>query len=131
MRSTTKATVEKARKLRRAMTQPEVMLWQHLRAYPHGLKFRRQHPIGPYVADFYCPTAGLIVEVDGSHHDVETIAERDAARDAFLAGRGILVLRVPAKELYDDLGAVLAGIHSQAETSPSTSPSPAATGRID
>ena len=110
MRATTKATVEKARRLRRQMTQPEVMLWQHLRAHPSALKFRRQHPIGPYVADFYCPSAKLVIEIDGAAHDVEAVALRDEKRDVFLASRGVAVLRIPASEVYVDLEAVLAGI---------------------
>ena len=55
MRQTTKATVAKARALRRTMSRPEARLWQVLRTRPGGFKFRRQHPAGPYIIDFYCP----------------------------------------------------------------------------
>ena len=65
MRSTTKATVEKARALRPEMSPPEAALWQVLRTRPEGVKFRRQHPVGPFVVDFYCPSAKLVVEIDG------------------------------------------------------------------
>ena len=58
-------TVLNARTLRRAMTRPEVLLWQVLRERPNGLRFRRQHPVGPFVLDFYCPAARLAIEVDG------------------------------------------------------------------
>ena len=58
MRQTSKATVKKARGLRREMSLPEVMLWQHLRGRPGGVKFRRQHPVGIYVADFMRPMRG-------------------------------------------------------------------------
>ena len=57
-----------ARKLRRKMTLPEVILWHWLRQRPEGLKFRRQHPTGPYVLDFFCSDARLAIEVDGEAH---------------------------------------------------------------
>src|SRR4051794_27024263 len=65
MRGTTKKTVEKARRLRREMSRPEARLWPVLRTRPEGFKFRRQHPVGPYVLDFYRPGAKLAIEVDG------------------------------------------------------------------
>src|SRR3954469_10158826 len=64
-------TFKRARALRRAMTLPEVLLWQALRGgQVGGLRFRRQHPIGHYVLDFYCPALRLAVEVDGAAHDI-------------------------------------------------------------
>ena len=68
MRGTSKATVAKARALRRVMSPPEARLWQVLRTRPEGLKFRRQHPVGPFVLDFYCADARLGIEVDGEVH---------------------------------------------------------------
>ena len=103
MRATTKRTVAKARTLRRVMSQPEARLWQYLRARPDGLKFRRQHPVGAYVLDFYCPAAKLAIEVDGESHGFAGRAERDAARDRWLRERGIDTLRIPASELYGDI----------------------------
>lgn len=98
-------TVATARRLRRTMTLPEVILWSHLRRNRLGkLRFRRQHPVGPYVLDFYCSEAGLCVEVDGAAHDNPQAAARDARRDLWLADHGIRVLRLPAAEiLRDDL----------------------------
>jgi very-short-patch-repair endonuclease len=61
--------------------------------------FRRQHPIGPYVVDFYCATARLAIEIDGISHDMGTRPARDIDRDAWLAARGVTVLRIPAREL--------------------------------
>jgi very-short-patch-repair endonuclease len=61
-------TTRNARNLRRKMTLPEVILWQWLRQRPDGLKFRRQHPTGPYVLDFFCSDARLAIEVDGEAH---------------------------------------------------------------
>lgn len=80
-----------ARNLRREMTDAEVRLWQELRDRRlDGLKFRRQVPVGVYVADFLCAEAGLIVELDGSQH---ADCARDKVRDAELARRGFRVLR--------------------------------------
>ena len=79
-----------ARKLRSATTDAEHRLWQHLRAGRlNGLKFRRQHPIPPYVADFYCDALKLVIEIDGSQHTAET----DAARTRTLESHGLTVLR--------------------------------------
>ena len=93
-------TVERARRLRREMTLPEVVLWSRLRrAGLDGLRFRRQHPLGPYVLDFFCAEARLAVEVDGMAHDSPGRAEADALRTAWLAGQGIAVLRLPARDV--------------------------------
>jgi very-short-patch-repair endonuclease len=96
----------KARTLRRGMTLPEVLLWQELRKRS-DVRFRRQHPAGPYVLDFYCATAKLCVEVDGEVHARGTQPARDARRDGWLAAQGVRVLRVPADEVLRDLDAVL------------------------
>ena len=101
-RATTAATVQRAKRLRREMSLPEVMLWQILRTRPEGLKFRRQHPIGPYVADFYYPSAKTIIEVDGIVHGMGDRAARDDARDRFLAEKGLRILRIPASEVLGD-----------------------------
>ena len=89
-----------ARKLRRETSLPEGMLWKRLRLLKaNGLRFRRQHPIGPYVLDFYCDGAKLAVEVDGAHHTEDERIQRDAERDAWCAARGIETLRIPAPEV--------------------------------
>ena len=83
-------TLDKARQLRRGMTDAERALWYHLRAGRlDGLKFRRQHPIPPYVVDFYCDAARLVIELDGSQHT----QERDLHRTRFLESKGLTVLR--------------------------------------
>lgn len=112
-------TVARARTLRAQMTLPEVALWQALRQRPAGHKFRRQHPSGPYVADFYCHDLRLIIEVDGEAHDMGDRPERDARRDAHFADRGLNVLRFPAKVVLADIEAVVATIVSQ---SPAATP---------
>lgn len=107
MRQTTGATVAKARKLRRLMSPPEARLWQILRARPAQLKFRRQHPVGPYVADFYCPRKRLIIEVDGMAHEMGDNPQRDERRDEWLRERGYRIVRIPAVEVKRDVEAVL------------------------
>lgn len=105
-------TVETARRLRRTMTAPEVTLWQWLRTRPGGFKFRRQHPIGRYVADFYCPTVRLAIEVDGEAHGRGAAPQSDAQRDGWMEARGLRVMRVTANDvqrrLNDTTVAILA-----------------------
>jgi very-short-patch-repair endonuclease len=99
-------TVEKARQLRRQLTAPEVKLWQWLRGRPGGLKFRRQHPIGPYVLDFYHAATKLAIEVDGEAHNRGDHPERDAMRDAWLSEQGLRTLRIPAIDVMREFEAV-------------------------
>ena len=76
------------------MTKAEAPFWEQVRADRlNGFKFKRQVPIGPYIADFICTSARLIVELDGPWHDGERSDARDAVRDAFLLGQGYAVLR--------------------------------------
>ena len=93
-------TIANARRLRRALSPPEARLWSRLRQRTAGLPaFRRQHPIGPYVLDFYCAKARLAIEIDGMSHDVGNRPERDHHRDAWLEARGVTMMRIPAGEL--------------------------------
>jgi very-short-patch-repair endonuclease len=103
-------SIDKARKLRREMSLPEGLLWRELRARPGGLKFRRQHPSGAYVLDFFCNDPRLAIEIDGESHGMGDRPARDAARDAWFAKAGIATLRIPAREVLADLGAVVQGI---------------------
>lgn len=100
-----KATVARARKLRRTMSLPEVLLWLELRTA--AIRFRRQHPVGPFILDFYCPAARLGIEIDGASHDVGDRPLRDESRDSFET-RGIAIMRIAAT-------AVLASPASAAE----------------
>ena len=96
-------TVRTSRRLRKDMTLPEVMLWKHLRQRPNGLKFRRQHPSGPFILDFYCNDARLAVEVDGMAHDLGDRPARDKARDARLGENGIETMRIAAADILKDV----------------------------
>ena len=84
------------------MTLPEVLLWQHLRGKPMGVKFRKQHPLGDYILDFFCASRRVAVEVDGIAHDMGDRSTRDATRDAWLRGQGVEVLRVAATDVLRD-----------------------------
>src|SRR4051812_19660922 len=100
--------IERARTFRRPLTPPEARLWRHLRDRAlGGLKFRRQYTLGPYVADFYCPAARLVVELDGDSH-VEQ-AEHDERRTAWLHGQGYRVIRFNNSDVFRDIEAVLEG----------------------
>jgi very-short-patch-repair endonuclease len=88
-----------ARKLRREMTLPEVLLWQRLNGAQSGLRFRKQHPVGPYVADFYCSATRTVVEVDGEAHNRGDRPERDIERDTFLTQNGYRVIHIMASEI--------------------------------
>jgi len=102
--SATDRAYKNARRLRRELSLPEKLLWVRLRG--SDVRFRRQHPIGPYVLDFYCPSAKLAIEVDGFAHDTGDRPQRDEARTAWLRSQGIQVLRVPAKDVLADPNAI-------------------------
>ena len=126
--------------MRRAMTPPEARLWVHVRRKALGISIRRQHPVGAYILDFYCPAARLAIEVDGAVHDEPSVLARDSRRDAWLTEQGVEVLRIPAVHIRDELDGVLdrlqreiasrIGEFSAAPSTASRSPSPALPRRI-
>ena len=102
--------VSLARRFRKEATVEEGLLWQQLRAKQvGGLRFRRQQIIDGYIADFYCPAVGLVVEVDGSIH--KSSKENDAYRDIVLTSRSLRVLRVTNEEVRTDIGGVVRRIN--------------------
>ncbi|MEQ1785292.1 MAG: DUF559 domain-containing protein [Hyphomonadaceae bacterium] len=105
-----------ARQLRWSTSAPERDLWSLLRRNSIGLRFRRQHPIGPYVLDFYCASLRLCVEVDGPAHEETEQMEKDAARDAWLLKQRIQDLLFPAAEIKREPGAVITRIKQAAAT---------------
>ena len=99
-----RSTKDRAKSLRRAMSLPEVLLWRAIKGRQlAGLHFRKQHPIGSYVLDFYCDAARLAVEVDGSDHDFGDRPLRDERRDAWLLRRGVRTLRISALLVLQDV----------------------------
>ena len=91
-----------AKRLRRELSLPEVLLWLRLKGRPAGLKFRKQHPAGKFVLDFYCHEARIAIEIDGLAHDMGERPERDMLRDEWLRTAGLTVVRVAAAEVLRD-----------------------------
>ncbi|OYY77943.1 MAG: hypothetical protein B7Y43_08390 [Sphingomonas sp. 28-62-20] len=129
--------VYQARRARREMSLPEVLLWQRLKGSPQGIAFRKQYPIGAYRADFYCAVAKLVIEVDGIAHDMGDRPERDIQRTMWLEAAGYRVLRIMAADVLKNadeaaqaiVAFAAAPLHHQPEEG-WRSPSPLA-GRIE
>ena len=122
---TSTQTVLKARRLRRPLTASEQALWAALRDNPlRGFKFRRQHPFGPYILDFFCVQAQLAVELDGSVHDQPDQKEYDANRTAYLESHGLRLLRFKNLEVERNMEDVFAKILEVASPNPQPLPSP-------
>jgi very-short-patch-repair endonuclease len=106
-----KPKIALARQFRKALTGPEYLLWERLKLRTYdGLTFRRQHPAGPYILDFYCAKAKLAVEIDGHEHGEDARRILDEARNLWLSKRGILTYRLPAAEVYRDPDAAADGV---------------------
>jgi len=97
-----KTVFENARALRKNMTEAEKLLWFHLKKSPLGFKFRRQHPLDSFVADFYCHKAKLVIELDGSIHNLEDIKEYDGYRQRIIEEFGLTVLRFTNKQTFSN-----------------------------
>jgi very-short-patch-repair endonuclease len=103
-----KGLKERIRELRKNCTAAESLLWKHLqKRQVLGKKFRRQHSIGPFIVDFYCPECRVIVELDGGVHGEYWVGEYDAARAKFLGENGMLDLRFENGVVFDNIEAVL------------------------
>jgi very-short-patch-repair endonuclease len=97
-----------------------MLLWRLLRLNRRDLRFRKQHAIGPFVADFYCPPAKMVIEIDGAVHNERQDA--DAKRDAYMRSLGLTVIRIPAAEVLADPEGVADGLYrlSESVAGPST-----------
>lgn len=103
-----------ARKLRKDHTTAEAFLWELLRDRKLlGFKFRRQHQLGDYLADFYCREAQLVIECDGAAHEPNEQWHHDRQRDAYMIGQGLRVLRFPNERVINDTDHVLEEIAKQ------------------
>jgi very-short-patch-repair endonuclease len=96
-----------ARRLRRDSTDVEMRLWQRLRNRQLGADFRRQHPAGQFILDFYCAALRLAIELDGGQHNEPRHQSRDANRDRWLAERGVTVLRFWNSDVTQNIRGVL------------------------
>lgn len=107
-------TVEQARKLRRETTEAEALLWKHIRDRKlAGIKIRRQHPIGRYIADFCCVEEKLIVELDGGQHADDS--DQDEQRTQYIEKYGYRIVRYWNSEVLNNIDSVLADIRMQAQ----------------
>jgi very-short-patch-repair endonuclease len=114
-----------ARELRKKMTDAERKLWYRLnRKQVLGAPFYRQKPIGVYIVDFYCPSAKLVVEVDGGHHFYGPGKQRDDERDSMLTGMGLKVLRVSDRDVLTNLDGVVEFIWDEVRKGKAKSPLP-------
>ena len=103
---------EMAKDLRKNMTDAEKILWLYLKQHFEGFKFRRQHPFGIYIADFYCHKSKLVIEVDGKIHDDVEIKANDEARQQSIEEAGITVIRFRNEEIFKEPEMVLQKIKS-------------------
>ncbi len=107
--------IAKARRFRKSLTMSEWLLWERLKhRLDDGLVFRRQHPLGSYILDFYCKAARLCIEVDGAHHSLADRPQRDAERDRFVEAQGLEVYRIAAADVFADPDAVADGVRLKA-----------------
>ena len=101
------------KELRGNLTPAEAFLWKHLKnSQLNGKKFRRQHSIGPYIVDFFCPECRLAVELDGAGHMTEIGADLDTERSEFLKRFNVTVIRFENKRVFENVEAVLEEIRS-------------------
>ena len=113
-----------AKRMRREPTLGEQRLWKQLRKLG-GVHFRRQVPLGPYVVDFACHAARIIVEVDGDIHRLPEVAIRDADREAWLIGRGYQVIRIPNEQaIFATPAAIQRIVEQLTADTPTPNPSP-------
>jgi len=107
----------KARILRNNMTQTELLLWEEIKGNKLlGYKFRRQHPIASFIADFYCHKLNLIIEIDGEYHNIESQIKLDDERTEILEFQGVEVLRFTNNEVLKNMPEVLEKIKSFIKT---------------
>jgi cyclase len=107
---------ENAKQLRKNMTHAETVLWMYLKNGIEGFRIRRQHPIGRFIADFYCHKLKFIIEVDGSVHSLETVQENDEIREKELSDMGYSIIRVTNEQVIKQADKVILSIKEKAKT---------------
>jgi cyclase len=98
---------ERAKALRKNMTVAETVLWQELKSGINGFKFRRQHPLFVFIADFYCHKAKLVIELDGSIHNLKEVKEYDEERQKCIEEQNIKVIRFTNYQVMNELQTVI------------------------
>lgn len=109
---------ERRRGLRKNQTECEKIIWKYLRDRKAGVKFRRQHSIGYYIADFFCYEKKLVIEIDGEIHNSNLNREYDKNRDLILKGLGYRVIRISNKEIETNLQKAILKIQTALSYSP-------------
>ncbi len=104
--------------LRSDQTPQEILLWSRLRHKQLGFRFRRQHSIGGYIVDFYCPAKDLVIEIDGSQHFGKDAKEYDDIRSLYFEGVNLKILRFTNREIDNNIDSVVNKIISQLRTPP-------------
>ncbi len=99
----TKLIFQRAEELRKNPTHTEMIVWQYLKAKQLGVRFKRQHPISMYIADFYSHELKLVIEVDGSIHNVKDVVENDIIREEAIVSLGIKIVRITNAEIRTDI----------------------------
>jgi very-short-patch-repair endonuclease len=108
-----------ARELRERMTDAEIRLWARLRLHRlNGHRFQRQRIVGNYVVDFYCPSARLVIELDGGQHYSEEKQSADSRRDDYFNGKGLRVLRFSDSDVLKETDAIMEEILRHVEQNP-------------
>lgn len=103
-------------RLRKSLTSAEAKLWTYLQRSKLGYKFRRQHSVGGYILDFYCPEMKLCVELDGAGHNATTAFQYDLNRTRYLENAGMQVIRFENKLVFENLNGVIAEIRKKLTT---------------
>lgn len=109
---------EKARELRNNPTKAEEELWKRVSHNQLGLKFRRQHPLSCFIADFYCHKANLVIEVDGKIHDNAEIKNKDMGRTYEIESLGIKILRFTNEDVLGNIEEVLKAVRIELKNKP-------------
>lgn len=112
-----KLLFENAKTLRSNPTHAEIILWSYLKQRPLGYKFRRQHPISIYIADFYCHSIKLIIEVDGNVHEEIDTAMKDAERQKSLEAEGLSFIRFTNEQVEKNMEFVIGEIETYLKSS--------------
>jgi very-short-patch-repair endonuclease len=116
-------SVDRARELRKQMTEAEMRLWSYLRTLKaQGFHFRKQAPIGQYVVDFCCHTARLVIEVDGGQHGLPDDEAKDAERTKWLEGRGYHIVRYWNNDVISNLAGIVVDIEARLPDTPTPIP---------
>ena len=101
------------RKLRKNLTTSERIFWNKIRHSQSGYKFRRQHSIGPYIVDFYCPKLNIIIEIDGDVHAIEEQIKKDKIREDYLGKLNFKIIRYNNNDIINNIDGVLEDLYKK------------------